>query len=82
MTTIERLHRLIDDLPAEEWHAAERYLAYLRHQGDPFLQKLAAAPYDDEPETEEERQAVEEGREDLRAGRTHSLEDVKRELNL
>ena len=82
MTLKEKLYRLVDELPEEECHAAERYLEYLRDQGAPLVHRLASAPYDDEPETREERQAVEEAYEDLQAGRTHPLEDVKRELDL
>ncbi|MCE2447864.1 MAG: hypothetical protein J4F35_05605 [Candidatus Latescibacteria bacterium] len=80
MTLKEKLHRLVDELPEKECHAAERYLEYLRDQGDLLLHRLASVPYDDEPETQEERRAVEEAYEDLHTGRTHSLEDVKREI--
>ena len=52
MTLKEKLHRLVDELPEEECHAAERYLEYLRDQGDLLLHRLASAPYDDEPETQ------------------------------
>jgi hypothetical protein len=82
MVPKERLHQLIDQLPEEECHAAERFLAYLKEQGDPLLRGLLQAPLDDEPETEGERQAVEEAYEDLEAGRVHSLGDVKRDLGL
>lgn len=82
MTLKEKLHRLVDELPEEECRAAERYLEYLRDQGDLLLHRLESVPYDDEPETQEERRAVAEAYEDLQAGRTHSLEDVKRELDL
>ena len=34
MTLKEKLHRLVDELPEAECHAAERYLEYLRDQGD------------------------------------------------
>ena len=44
-TTKERLHRLIDDLPEQEWGPAERFLQYLRDMAtDPMLQLLEAAP--------------------------------------
>ena len=60
MVPKERLHQLIDQLPEEECHAAERFLAYLKEHGDPLLRGLMQAPSDDEPETEGERQAVED----------------------
>ena len=52
MTLKEKLHRLVDELPEKECHAAERYLEYLRDQGDLLLHRLASVPYDDEPETQ------------------------------
>lgn len=82
MAPKERLHELIDRLPEEELHAAERYLTYLQEQGDPLLRRLLQAPLDDEQETEGERQAVAEAYEDLQADRVHSLGEVKRDLGL
>ena len=58
MTTKEQLHQLIDQLPASEWHAAERYLEYLRDACDPALRALLDIPEDDEPESPEEATAV------------------------
>ncbi|MBI4499019.1 MAG: hypothetical protein HY689_14095 [Chloroflexi bacterium] len=49
MTTGDRLHQLIEELPQSELHAANRYLAYRRNMGDPVTQKLLEAPLDDEP---------------------------------
>lgn len=50
------LHRLVDDLPAESVEAAALWLERLR---DLFIARLETATPDDEPLTEEERQAVE-----------------------
>jgi hypothetical protein len=47
---------------------------------DPFLSALAAAEYDEEPYTEEQRAAAEQGREAFQRGEFASLEDVWREL--
>jgi len=87
------LHRLVDELPEAHTDAAARILQCLRDEkrdelsqalledpNDPFLRALAAAPEDDEPETEEEREAVREGLEASARGEVYSLEDVKREL--
>ena len=41
---------------------------------------LRDAPIDDEPETDEERQLVEEARQDLAAGRVVSHEEIRREF--
>jgi hypothetical protein len=62
--------------------AAKRFLYYLHATTDPVLRALLEAPPDDEPETEEERQAVHEAREELARGEVRTLEDVRRELGL
>jgi len=64
------LHQLIEDLPESELVAAERFLAYPRDMADPVRRALLTAPWDDEPETEEERQAVQGAREELARGET------------
>ena len=64
------LHQLIEELPESELMTAERFLAYLRDMADPVRRALLTAPWDDEPETEEERQAVQEAREELARGET------------
>lgn len=43
---------------------------------DPVLLAFLQAPVSDEPETEEERAAFEEGMEDVRAGRTSTHEEA------
>jgi hypothetical protein len=80
MSARDSLHRLIDELPESELAAAERFLHYLRATTDPVLRALLEAPPDDEPETEEERQAVQEAREELARGEVRTLEEVRREL--
>jgi uncharacterized coiled-coil DUF342 family protein len=72
----EELHRLVDQLPEAAIKTLEGWLA----EYDPVLWALLTAPEDDEPETEEERKAMAEAYEDLKAGRLVSLEEVKREL--
>ena len=74
------LRRLIDELPESELHAAKRFLEYLRDQADPLLRALRNAPPDDEPETQEERQAVAEAWEDVRAGRLIPDEELWQRL--
>lgn len=78
----ERLYRLVERIPDEDIRAAERYLEYLAERGDPFIRKLMNAPLDDEPVTEEEEAGVREAWEDYKAGRVHSLEEIKQELGL
>jgi hypothetical protein len=82
MSTRDTLHRLLDELPESELAAAERFLHYLRTMADPVLRALLEAPLDDEPETDDERQAVQEAREELARGEVRTLEEVRRELGL
>ena len=77
MTTREALYRLVDSIPATQLDDARKLLEPLT---DPVLAALADAPYDDEPETDEERAAVAEAREGYRRGEWVSAEDVRREL--
>lgn len=58
MTKAE-LHELVDLLPDASLEAAG---ALLRRAQDPVLAKLDAAPYDDEPLTDEDRVALEAAR--------------------
>ncbi len=78
MVTKEALHELIDALPDVLLPEAARRLAELRD--DPVLLALLTAPEDDEPETEEERAAVEEARQARAQGRVVADADLDREL--
>ncbi len=49
---------------------------------DPFLAHVLAAEEDDEELNEVGLKMLREAREDSEAGRTHSLEEVKRELGI
>ncbi len=85
MTAKERLHQLVDTLPEREAEVAERLLQALHVPPpgvDPLRWKLENAPLDDEPESEEEKRAVEEARADWRAGHSVSHEEVVRQLGL
>ena len=78
--TKEDLHKLVDYLPECEWEVS--YWVLLAHlkQHDPLLWRLMTAPEDDEEETEEERIAVEEAMEDVRAGRLISQKEIEERL--
>lgn len=83
MTTRESVHRLVDDLPRDELSRAERVLeALLATAGEGLPQTLRDASVDDEPETPEERAAVEEALLDVERGRTISQADIKRRWDL
>jgi len=77
MTPREELHKLVDHIPETDVAAARKIL---RSLVDPVALSLLLAPPDDEPETEEERQAVEQALNDPR--RDVPLEDVLREYGL
>ena len=82
-TSREELHRLIDEIPENEIPSVRSYLRWLKDESaDPVRYALDQAPIDEEPETEEERQAVEEGKADLQARRVFTSEEAKRELGL
>jgi hypothetical protein len=78
-TTREELYRLVDSIPGSQLDDARKALEPL---ADPVLTSLANAPFDDEPETDEERALVAEGRAALDAGDSKSLDEVRRELGL
>lgn len=76
----ERLYHLVDLIPEAEIHAAARYLEYLAEHGDPLIRRLMDAPFDDEAVTEEEEAGVREAWADYKAGRVHTLDEVKKEF--
>lgn len=80
MTTKERLHELVDELSEPE---AKRALKLVeKEHEDPVIAAFRDAPEDDEPWTEEDEAAAAEGRADIAAGRTVSMEEIKREFGL
>jgi len=80
MTTKERLRKLVEELSEPE---AERVLALVENEHeDPVIAAFRDAPEDDEPWTDEDEAAAAEGRADIAAGRTVSLEEIKREFDL
>lgn len=84
MATKERIHRLVDALPEEELKTAERMLEGLAALAlsDPVARALALAPEDDEPVTEEEAAAIEEGERDVAEGRVVTADEVRARLGL
>ena len=74
----QHAHELIEQLPP---HQLSAVVGLLEAIIDPVSRKLAAAPIDDEPETEEERREVEQSKEWLRQrggkGIPHEEGDVK-----
>lgn len=80
MTTKKDLHQMVDELPERAVPEAARLLRTLCAEEDPLLKALMEAPEDDEPETEEERAAVAEGKAEIARGELIPWEDVKARL--
>ena len=78
----ERLHCLVDALPAGELQAAERYLEFLSGQGHPLVRALLDVPELTEPLSERDHEALAEGRRALEAGDTVSDEELRTELGI
>ena len=78
-TEKQELHQLVDQLPPAEFRTAKRILELLARADD--WPSLRNAPIDDEPETDEERAAVERARQSPRQLDTDH-EDLRRELGL
>ena len=79
MPTRDRVVSLVSAIPEDELVIVERMLRGLVPvEGDPFLAALAAAPEDDEPETEEERAEVARAWEEVKRGETIPYEEVMR----
>lgn len=77
--TRAHVHALIDQLQPTQLAALETILQSML---DSLSRKLALAPIDDEPFTEEDRQAVAEADQWLKRNRPIPLQDVLSELGL
>lgn len=81
MNMKDEIKRLVDEIPDSELQAARRFLEFLRHQSRSALAwALEAAPIDDEPYTDDEKEAVAEAREEVKAGRIVLHDEIRREL--
>jgi hypothetical protein len=81
MTTKEALHRLVDELSERQAASVHRLAERVRDSEiDPVLLAMLTAPLDDEPETDEERAAVAEAREDVAAGRLVAHDEARRRI--
>ena len=67
--TRREIHHLVDALPERELTAAKRYLQFLQGvENDSLNAALMAAPWDDEPESPEEIEAIQEAYQDVERG--------------
>lgn len=77
----QALHRLLERVPDSEIQAARRFLEYLAaFANDPVWRALQNAPYDDEPETLEERAAVAEAYRAIERGEVVPHGEIVRRL--
>jgi hypothetical protein len=76
-TTRERLHEMLDELPEDLLDDAEAAIAAL---AAPPFRPLSKVPDDDEPLTDEEREAFRLGREEYRRGETIPHDQAMREI--
>ena len=79
MAADNHAHEMLDQLGPGQLEAVVRLLEVMT---DPVSRALANAPFDDEPYTEEDRQAVAEAEEWLRHNKAIPLEDVLADLGL
>ena len=77
-----RLLWLAERLPDDEIQAATRYLEFLTSRGDPYLRYLMSVPEEEEALSEEGQRLLDEGWEDIEAGRLIGSDEAKRELGL
>jgi hypothetical protein len=80
MSDRDRLHGLVDRLPADELRAALRYLSYLC--SDPMLVSMLNAPPDDEPYTDQQRVEDAEAEASIARGEGVSHDEILREFGL
>lgn len=81
MTTREKLHRIVDELPEEELDAALK--AIETRSDDPLIRRLEDAPAEDEEISAEEEAAVQEARDELAKGAPLvSHDEIKREFGI
>ncbi len=76
----EMLRELIDRIPDRELPAAQRFLEYLA--SNPAYRAALVAPPDDESVTSGDVEAIRKADEDVRAKRTVSHDEVRREFGL
>lgn len=83
MSSKDALHKLVETLPECEIDAAEVLLQHLHGiEVDPLLLKLYSSPWDDEPVTEEEREAFEEAKQEIARGEGIPMDEIKREFGI
>ena len=81
-TTKNDIHKVVEQLPSSQFDSAIQYLRYLRDFSDPVMGNLPEDTEYDDDLSPEDIAAIQEGLEDIRAGRLTPIEDVRKELGL
>lgn len=76
----ETLHDLVDRIPEGELPAAQRFLEYLAFAA--AYRAALSAPTDDEPVTESDGAAIVRARDEVRAGKVISHNEILREFGV
>lgn len=71
------LHRLVDSLSEEDLPTAGRLLVGLAATADPVERALLLAPFDDEPDTDDNDGGLTEARQQLAHGEGVSTEELE-----
>ncbi len=74
------LHEIIDHTPEKDLEELKKIVVDFKVRQ--FQKYLDSIPYDDEPVTEEELRDIEIGLKEIELGKTISLEEIKKELDL
>ncbi len=84
MNAREQIHRLVDALPDDALDTAAKVLNGLSvpSLADPVTSALAKAPIDDEPVTDGEAEAIEEGERDVADGEVITAAALRVRLGL
>jgi hypothetical protein len=86
MQTLKKeLYSLIDNLPNEEIHTAEKFLQFLisdykKFKEQLFIDKIVQSPIDDEPLTKEDMEAIKESEEAITKGCVQDWRDVEKAI--
>ena len=81
MVARDRVHRFVDDLPAEDLEALGHFLERLVSEQDPVERAfLRASLLEPESLSPEDEQLLREAEEDVKAGRLISHDEIRREF--
>lgn len=75
------LHQLVDQLPENIIFTVKQFIRFMLLEQKNFDFYLQNLPYDDEPLTEEEIEAIKQSEDDIKNSKVYSLKDVAKEFN-